>query len=210
MTTKTTNILLVLNLLFLGGILIRQSAASQSFAMQSSAQSATKDNEELIRMEQDDQTDRTPPAGKSFDREAAMQRDDARLARVKELYRQNKLQTSNDYYRAALILHHSSAPEDYLLAHELCVVAISKWKPNTGALDARGLAAASEDRFLMSIDRPQRFGTQYRPEDENAPVKHYKLYKTDSGVTDELRGLMNVPSLAAAKAREAEMGKYRR
>ena len=33
MTTKTTNILLVLNLLFLGGILIRQSFASQSFAM---------------------------------------------------------------------------------------------------------------------------------------------------------------------------------
>jgi hypothetical protein len=207
MTTKTTNILLVLNLLFLGGILIRQSAASQSFAMQSSAQSATKDNEELMRMEQEDQSDRTPTAGKSWDWSVVEPRDNARLARVKELYRQNKLQTGNDYFRAALILHHSLAPEDYLLAHELCVVAISKGKPNAGALDARGLAAASEDRFLMSIDRPQRFGTQYPVEDENAPVKHYKLYKTDSGVTDELRSLMNVPSLAAAKAREAEMGK---
>ena len=62
MTTKTTNILLVLNLLFLGGILIRQSAASQSFAMLSSAQSATKDNEELMRMYQEDQSDRTLPA----------------------------------------------------------------------------------------------------------------------------------------------------
>jgi hypothetical protein len=134
-------------------------------------------------------------------------RDDARLARVKELYQQNKLQTGNDYYRAAVILQHSMASEDYLLAHELCVVALSKGKPNAGALDARGLAAASEDRFLMSIDRPQRFGTQYRPEDENAPVKHYKLYKTDSGVTDELRSLMNVPSLAGAQAQEAEMNR---
>ncbi|HEX5084389.1 MAG TPA: hypothetical protein VFY40_20285 [Blastocatellia bacterium] len=122
---------------------------------------------------------------------------------------QNKLQTGNDYFRAALILQHSLAPEDYLLAHELCVVALSKGKPNAGALDARGLAAASDDRFLKSIGRPQRFGTPYHVEDENAPVKHYKLYKTDSGVTDELRSIMNVPSLAGAKAREAEMDKDR-
>jgi hypothetical protein len=204
MTTKTTNILLVLNLVFLGGILIRQSAASQSFAMQSSAQSATKDNGELIRIEQEDQDDRTPSARKSYDWTVLARRDDARLARVKELYQQNKLQTGNDYYRAAVILQHSLASEDYLLAHELCVVALSKGKPNASALDARGLAAATEDRFLKSIDRPQRFGTQYHREDENAPAK---LYKTDSGVTDELRSLMNVPSLAAAKAREAEMNR---
>ncbi len=201
MANKITNILLVLNLFFLGGILIRQSVASQSFAMQSSAQSATMDNEELIRMEQEDQSDRTSPAGKSVDWSAVGPRDDARLARVKELYIQNKLQTGNDYFRAALILQHSLAPEDYLLAHELSVAALSKGKPNAGAFDARALAAASEDRFLMSIGRPQRFGTQYRVEDENAPIKHYKLYKTDSGVTDELRRLMNVPSLADAKAR---------
>ena len=207
MTTKTTNILLVLNLLFLGGILIRQSGASQSFAMQSSAQSATKDNEELMRMEQEDQDDRTTSARKSNDWTVLARRDDARLARVKELYQQNKLQTGNDYFRAALILQHSQASEDYLLAHELCVVALSKGKTNAQALDARGLAAASEDRFLMSINRPQRFGTQYPVEDENAPVTRYKLYKTDSGVTDELRSAMNVPSLAAAKAREAEMNR---
>jgi hypothetical protein len=207
MTTKTTNILLVLNLLFLGGILIRQSFASQSFAMQSSTQPAPGDNEELMRMEQEDQADRTPSVRKSNDWTVLARRDDARLARVKELYQQNKLQTGNDYFRAALILQHSMASEDYLLAHELCVVALSKGKPNAGALDARGLAAASEDRFLMSINRPQRFGTQYPVEDENAPVTRYKLYKTDSGVTDELRSAMNVPSLAAAKAREAEMNR---
>lgn len=204
MTTKTTNLLLVINLLFLGGILIRQSAASQSFAMQSSAQSAAKDNEELMRMEQEDQDDRAPSARKSYDWTVLARRDDARLARVKELYRQNKLQTGNDYFRAALVLQHSQASEDYLLAHELCVVALSKGKTNAQALDARGLAAATEDRFLMSIDRPQRFGTQYRRESENAPAK---LYKTDSGVTDELRSLMNVPSLAGAKAQEAEMNR---
>ncbi len=141
MTTKTINILLVLNLLFLGGILIRQSAASQSFAMQSSAQSATRDNEELKRMYQEDQSDRTLPT-KSIDWSVVEPRDKARLARVKELYMQNKLQTGGDYFHAAMILQHSQASEDYLLAHELCVVAISK-----GNTDARALAAKSEDRF---------------------------------------------------------------
>jgi len=56
-----------------------------------------------------------------------------------------------------MILQHAEAPEDNLLAHELCVVAISK-----GNFEAKWLAAASEDRFLMRIDRPRRFGTQFR------------------------------------------------
>ena len=158
MTTKTTNILLVLNLLFLGGILIRQSVASQSFARQSSDQPVTRDNEELARLYQEDQSDRTPPAGKSIDWSVVTPRDNARLARAKELYQQNKLQAGRDYYHAAMILQHAEAPEDYLLAHELCVVAISKGN-------------------------------------------------MDSGVTDELRRALNVPSLAAAKEREAKMNR---
>jgi hypothetical protein len=198
MTTKTTKILLVLNLLVLGGILVRQSVASQSFAMQSSAQSAVKDNEELTRMYQEDRSDRALPA-KSIDWSVVGPRDKARLARVKELYIQNKLQTGGDYYHAGMILQHGDVPEDYLLAHELCVVAISK-----GSIDARALAAKSEDRFLMSIDRSQRFGTQFLSEGPNAP---FKLYKMDSGVTDELRRTMDIPSLAAAKARESEMNR---
>jgi hypothetical protein len=150
MATKTTNILLVLNLLFLGGILIRQTVASQSFAMQSSAQSVTKDNEELMRIEQEDQSDRTPHVGKSIDWSVVAPRDKARLARVKELYIQNKLQTGNDYFLAALILQHSLAPEDYLLAHELCVAALSKGKTNARAMDARALAAAIGERRIPS------------------------------------------------------------
>jgi hypothetical protein len=199
MRTKTTNILLVLNLLVLGGILIRQSVVLQSFAKQSSDQSGTKDDEELIRLYQEDQSDRKPPAGKSIDWSVVAPRDHARLARVKELYTQNKLQTGGDYYHAAMVLQHAEAPEDYLLAHELCVVAISK-----GNSEAKWLAAASEDRFLMNIDRPQRFGTQFRTGGANTP---FKLYKMDSGVTDELRRALNVPSLAEAKAREAKMNK---
>ena len=66
------------------------------------------------------------------------------------------------------------------------------------------LAAESEDRFLMNIGRPQRFGTQYQAIPANAP---YKLYNVDEGVTDELRRQMSTPTLDQAKLREIELNK---
>ncbi|HLG12960.1 MAG TPA: hypothetical protein VJH03_00330 [Blastocatellia bacterium] len=192
MTDRTVKLLLILNLLFLAGILLRPSM--HTVAAQSS-QPLPKENEELERLTREDQSDRTPPAGHPIDWKTVEPRDRARLERVKELYSHGQLQTGRDYYNAALILQHGDLPEDYLLAHELCVVAISQ-----GAR-VESLAAASEDRFLMNIGRPQRFGTQYRS-DGGGP---YRLYTMDSGVTDQLRRIMNVPSRAEAKAREAEM-----
>jgi hypothetical protein len=56
--------------------------------------------------------------------------------------------------------------------------------------------------FLMTIDRPQRFATQFRCDGPNC---EFHLYKMDEGVTDELRRVLDVPSLAEAKAREAKM-----
>lgn len=159
---------------------------------------ASKDNEELSRLCQEDQADRKLDP-RQIDWPTVSARDRARLARTKELYNQNRLQTGTDFFNAALILQHGDLPEDFLLAHELCVVAIMK-----GESQARWLAAASEDRFLMNIGRPQRFGTQYRSDPANAPIK---LYTVDPTVTDELRRALNVPTLAQAKAREAELNK---
>ena len=108
---------------------------------------------------------------------------------------QLQLYTGADNYYAAMILQHGEKPEDYLLAHELCIVAISKREAK-----AKWLAAATEDRFLMMIGHPQRFATQFR-----ADKGVYRLYETDSRVTDELRHALDVPSFAEAKAREAKM-----
>jgi hypothetical protein len=96
-----------------------------------------------------------------------------------------------------MILQHGSTPEDYLLAHEFCVVAIIKGKNDQAA---RWLAAASEDRFLMSLDRPQRFATQYRSIN-GGPVH---LYELDPSVTDELRRLMDTQALEGDEAQETE------
>ena len=56
----------------------------------------------------------------------------------------------------------------------------------------------------MNINRPQRFGTQFR---SDAPENKWHLYKMDPDVTDPLRKAMNCPTLDQAKKREAEMQK---
>jgi hypothetical protein len=160
--------------------------------------SPPRDNDELRRLHDDDQADRSPAGGKPIDWAVVGPRDHARLARVKALFTEDRLQTANDYYHAAMVLQHGDVPEDSLLAHEFCVVAITKGKNDQ---DARWLAAASEDRFLMNINRPQRFATQYRSEGAG-PMK---LYSVDTTVTDNLRRLMDTHSLAEAMAHEAEI-----
>ena len=178
------------------GIAIGWFTRPPSVPAQSSTTSVEKDNEELARLYQEDQSDRQPKDGKPIDWKVVEPRDKEREKRVKELYSTNQLRTGADYYHVAMVLQHASAAEDYLLAHELCVVAISK-----GDERAKWLAAASEDRFLMQIGRPQRFATQFRSVG-NSPMR---LYETDQGVTDELRRVLNVPTLAQAKEREARM-----
>ena len=190
--------LLVLNLLLLAAILVRPFLALPSAAAQSATTPNSKDNPELARLYREDQSDRAPENEKLLGWKTISARDKTRELRAKELYAKNALQTGADYYHAAMILQHADLPEDYLLAHELCVVAISK-----GEWRAKSLAAKSEDRFLMEINRPQRFGTQFVSQN-NGP---FRLYTMETGVTDELRLLMDVPSLAEAKAREAQMNR---
>jgi hypothetical protein len=152
------------------------------------------DSEELRRLMVEDQADRQ---SKAIDWAAVAPRDRARLARVKELYATGTIRTAEDYYHAALVLQHGEAPEDFLLAHEFCVAAMILGKSD---IESSSLGAAAEDRFLMNIGRPQRFGTQYRSEGEG-PMR---LYQVGEGVSDEMRKVMAVPSLSEAKAREAE------
>ena len=196
MRTRTWINPIALTLVALLGILMGRNVSPRPIWAESTAISDDKDNSELARLFQEDQADRTTKDGTPIDWKVVEPRDKAREKRVKELYANNQLHTGADYYHVAMVLQHASAPEDYLLAHELCVVSISK-----GHEDAKWLAAASEDRFLMNIGRPQRFATQFRSVG-NSPMR---LYETDQGVSDELRRALNVPSLAQAREREAKM-----
>jgi hypothetical protein len=153
------------------------------------------DHAELARLCEEDQGDRRPHEGPPIDGKLIVARDNVREARVKELYRAGELHTGLDYHHAALILQHAHEPEDYLLAHELCIVAVAK-----GDATAMWLCAATEDRFLMNIGRPQRFATQYKA-DRGEPMH---LYVVGDGVTDALRAEFKAPPLEAAKQREAQ------
>jgi hypothetical protein len=200
MLNRFIKLLLVLNVFALWGIALRPLFILAPVQAQSDAMQSPKDNRELRRLCDEDQSDRTPPKGKSIDIPLLNPRDKARLEQVKRLYTQNLLKTANDYDCAATVLQHGQVPEDFLLAHEFWVVAVSKGKNDP---DTLSLVAASEGRFLINIGRPQRFGTQLRSEG-NGPIK---LYPIDGSVSDELRRLMIGHTLAEIKAHEIEMNK---
>jgi hypothetical protein len=151
---------------------------------------------ELAKLYAEDQADRVAT---NIDWEMVSVRDEQREIRVKELLALGSLGGGTEYFHAAMILQHASTPDDYLLAHDLCVIAISK-----GEQKAKWLAAASMDRFLNSIGRPQRFGTQYIA---NKSFRSPALAPVDPNVSDVLRQEFDVPTLKDAKKREAEMAK---
>lgn len=151
---------------------------------------------ELEKLYEEDQSDRNS-AGMNTDWEAISIRDEQREIRVKELLALGPLGDGSAYYHAAIVLQHASTPDDYLLAHDLCVIALAK-----GEQKAKWLAAASMDRFLISIGRQQRFGTQFF---SNKSFRPPRLAQVDPNVSDVIRQELDVPTLENAKKREVEM-----
>ena len=154
-------------------------------------------SEELAKLYNDDQADRGFRPGQTTDWEAIGIRDEQRELKVKQLLAAGRLVSGADYYHAAMVLQHATSPDDYLLAHDLCVIAISK-----GENKAKWLAAAGMDRFLINIGRPQRFGTQFQSKRSFKPPM---LVSIDPSVSDALRKELDVPTLEEAKKKEAEM-----
>jgi hypothetical protein len=106
--------------------------------------------------------DRKPPSQESIDWNAVNARDQQRREAARKLLAEGKLQTGKDYYYAAFLFQHSLDSAGYLLAHSLAITAVSK-----GELKARWIAAATMDRYLMSLSdkQPQIFGTQFHQAD---------------------------------------------
>src|SRR6266852_5781507 len=97
MLNRFTKLLLVLIMSALWGIALRPLFILPPVQGQSGTMQSPKDNQELKRLCDEDQSDRTPPKGKSIDLAFLGPRDKARLRRVKQLYTQNLLRTANDY-----------------------------------------------------------------------------------------------------------------
>jgi len=86
-----------------------------------------------------------------------------REAKVRALLAAGELKTGEDFKEAAFIFQHGNKPDDCLFAHLLAMEAVIK-----GSDSAKWMEAATLDRYLQSIGRPQVFGTQY-PLDPNLP-----------------------------------------
>ncbi len=119
--------------------------------------------------------------------------DEARRARMRGLLDAGQLQSADDFYHAAFIFQHGSEPEDYLLAHALAMVAVAR-----GRADASWISAATLDRYLQEIGRPQIFGTQFQTQPDGAATQ--EPFAADL-VPDALRTALGVPARAVQEAR---------
>ncbi|MDD5657846.1 MAG: hypothetical protein PHF00_11410 [Elusimicrobia bacterium] len=125
------------------------------------------DNLRLEELYEADQKDRAAVFASAAALQELKHRDGMRKTLVLEMISQDGINTPNDLYRAAVILLHASEPKDFLAAHRLAATAaIGGHRP------ARWLAAASLDRFLMSVGMPQVYGTQF---EHNVEDNKYQL-----------------------------------
>jgi hypothetical protein len=148
---------------------------------------ATGDDPRLRGLYDADQADRA--GGDLVD--GADERDAARRAEVLDLLAAGQARTAADAYHAAMVLQHGRGPDDYALARDLAAEAAASGEPR-----ARWLTAAATDRWLMSLGRPQRYGTQWVE-----AAGRTTLYPVDPTTTDAERLSWDVAPLDELRRR---------
>lgn len=117
-------------------------------------------------------------------------RDKDRKEKVLALINEGKIKSAQDYHHAALIFQHGESTDDYKKAHEFAKKALE-----LGDESAKWLYVATLDRYLISIGKPQKYGTQFKLNDKG----EWELGEPiDPSVTDEERAKYNVPPLYQA------------
>jgi hypothetical protein len=114
--------------------------------------------------------------------------DAERREQTRKLLADGALHTGKDYEEAAFIFQHGSTAQDYLVAHTLAMVAVSK-----GDSTAIWISAATLDRYLEIVKQQQIFGTQYSSD----PKQKWTQEPYDRTlISDALRNQLGVPSQA--------------
>lgn len=153
-------------------------------------------NLEMTRIFTADQVDRQAD---SIDWSVVSVADSKRRDAVRELLAKGALHTGEDYQHAAFVFQHGGQSSDYLLAHTLAMVATAK-----GRKEALWIATATLDRYLLSIEQKQIYGTQFQiPNEADKPVTQ-GAYDRDL-ISDALRAELGVHSLAEQEQRRAVM-----
>lgn len=130
-----------------------------------------------------------------IDWQAMDREDDRRRLRTQALLDGEQLHSADDYYHAAFVFQHGHEPGDYLKAHALAVIAVSR-----GKTSATWIAAATLDRYLQAIGQAQVYGTQFSNRNgawTQAP------YRSDL-LSDAVRQATRVPSIPEQDAQKLQ------
>ena len=120
--------------------------------------------------------------------------------RIYQLLDSNKVRTSKDYHNAAMIFQHGGDSTAYGMAVKLMHKSIeldstaNKW-----------LLAAAIDRYLLSKDEPQIYGTQYQKFGQDEPWQLGKMDTTK--ISDEERIEYGVETLAQQREKVKQMNR---
>src|SRR5258706_519504 len=153
------------------------------------------DNAEMTRLFDEDQAARKGGIG-AIDWSVVGPADIKRRLRTQLLLDAGVLRSGNDYWHAAFVFQHGDKPADYLTAHALAIAAAAR-----GRSDAAWIAAATLDRYLHSIGRPQVYGTQFKTA-KAGPTTQEPFDRT--AVSDGLRTASGVPILRAQEKQREE------
>ncbi|MBC3539334.1 hypothetical protein ACFSC6_17500 [Rufibacter sediminis] len=87
------------------------------------------------------------------------ERDSVRLEQVQQLYMQNQISKPIDKFHAAFIFHHSKKSALFEIAQQLAgeAASVNEIKKN---YVVQWLAKATYDRWMVSLGKPQKYGTQ--------------------------------------------------
>ncbi|MBP9697850.1 MAG: hypothetical protein KBD65_01525 [Candidatus Moranbacteria bacterium] len=146
---------------------------------------------EAERLFTEDQLDRENGLNKT-DPALFAEREQTRYQKALEMFARYKESpqffSSEDLYHLSFLFQHGATPEDYKRAHILALEA-----ERQGLEDAKWLTAATEDRYLLSLGKKQKWGTQFILREDGS--QHLAPIEDDavSGITNEMRQSKNVP-----------------
>lgn len=128
------------------------------------------------------------PNLKPLDWGVIAEHDKQRHERARQLLAAGKVETATEFSFIALLFQHSGQPDELLLAHVLAQTAAIK-----GDASAKWLAAATLDRYLLSIKQPQIYGTQLHRNENGEWTQEPFARET---ISDSLRAQSCVISIA--------------
>ncbi|WP_420237357.1 hypothetical protein ACOBR2_17330 [Telmatobacter bradus] len=156
------------------------------------------ENVELTALFKADQSARQ---SKNIDWQKLQSEDEQRRQQVRQMIDKGEVRTGIDYFHAALIFQHGQSADDFLFAHVLAMDATA-----LGYKDARWLSAATLDRYLLTISRPQIFGTQFEP--VQGKSNYWEHRKIDAVLLpDSARNALCVMSMEAQEKNLEEAGR---